>query len=115
MPATEPHHIIAIGASAGGVEEIDSFFDHPPLEGVSYIVIRDLSADFKSKIVKLLTRHTKLVVKKAANGMKVSSNQVYIIPNDKLMTIRDGRLSEPGKGSNFIISIKNEPEHLISN
>lgn len=31
---TEPDHIIAIGASAGGMEEINSFFDHTPLDGV---------------------------------------------------------------------------------
>lgn len=39
MTATKPHHIIAIGASAGGLDEINSFFDHTPLDGVSYVIV----------------------------------------------------------------------------
>jgi len=89
MHTSEPHHIIAIGASAGGMEEINSFFDHTPLDGVSYIIVQHLSPDFKSRMVELLARHSKLVVKEAENGMKVNCNQVYLIPNNKFMTIRD--------------------------
>ena len=92
MPSTDPHHIIAIGASAGGMEEINVFFDHTPLDGVSYVIIQHLSSDFKSRMVDLLARHSKLVVKEAREGMKVTSNEVYLIPNDKYMTIRGGKL-----------------------
>ncbi|MGZ3872004.1 MAG: chemotaxis protein CheB [Mucilaginibacter sp.] len=87
-----PHHIIAIGASAGGMEEINSFFDHTPLDGVSYIIIQHLSSDFKSRMVELLARHSKLGVKEAKDGMKVEGNLVYLIPNDKYMTIHKGKL-----------------------
>ncbi|MDR3697829.1 chemotaxis protein CheB [Mucilaginibacter sp.] len=92
MPIIKPHHIIAIGASAGGMEEINSFFDHTPLDGVSYIIIQHLSPDFKSRMVELLARHSKLVVEQAENGMTVKCNQVYLIPSDKFMTIRKGSL-----------------------
>lgn len=92
MNSHDPHHIIAIGASAGGMEEINTFFDHTPLDGVSYIIVQHLSADFKSRMVELLAKHSKLVVKEAENGMKVRSNQVYLIPNDKFMTITDDKL-----------------------
>jgi two-component system CheB/CheR fusion protein len=34
--------IIAIGASAGGLEAISAFFDHTPLDAVSYILIQHL-------------------------------------------------------------------------
>jgi two-component system CheB/CheR fusion protein len=87
-----PHHIIAIGASAGGMEEINTFFDHTPLDGVSYIIIQHLSPDFRSRMVELLARHSKLVVKEAENGMPVLSNEVYLIPNDKFMIVRNGSL-----------------------
>ncbi|WP_026899248.1 chemotaxis protein CheB [Daejeonella oryzae] len=92
MLVTEPHHIIAIGASAGGMEEINTFFDHTPLDGVSYVIVQHLSPDFKSRMVELLARHSKLLVKEAKDGMTVISNQVYLIPNDKFMTIRNWRL-----------------------
>ena len=92
MLTAEPHHIIAIGASAGGMEEINSFFDHTPLDGVAYVIIQHLSSDFKSRMVELLARHSKLNVKEAENGVTVCSNEVYLIPHNKYMTIRDGVL-----------------------
>jgi len=108
MLKADPLYIIAIGASAGGMEEINSFFDHTPLDGVSYIIIQHLSSDFKSRMVELLTKHSKLVVNEAQNDMKVMSNQVYLIPNDKFMTIRSGVLylsdKETVKGPHLTIN-----------
>jgi len=92
MLKANPHHIIAIGASAGGMEEINSFFDHTPLDGVSYIIVQHLSSDFKSRMVELLAKHSKLKVEQAENGMIVQCNQVYLIPSDKFMTIRHNKL-----------------------
>ena len=88
----EPHHIIAIGASAGGMEEINLFFDHTPLDGVAYIIVQHLSSDFKSRMVELLDKHSKLQVKEAEDNMLVRCNEVYLIPHDKFMTIKLGRL-----------------------
>ncbi|MDB5112272.1 MAG: yycG 1 [Mucilaginibacter sp.] len=109
MFKADPHHIIAIGASAGGMEEINSFFDHTPLDGVSYIIIQHLSPDFKSRMVELLSKHSKLIVEQAENGMKVQCNQVYLIPSDKFMTIRNGSLyltnKENIKGPHLTINI----------
>ncbi|TKC05874.1 chemotaxis protein CheB [Pedobacter frigoris] len=92
MAVIKPHHIIAIGASAGGMEEINSFFDHTPLDGVSYVIIQHLSADFKSRMVELLAKHSKLLVEQAEDGMEVQCNQVYLIPSDKFMTIAHNKL-----------------------
>lgn len=88
----KPHHIIAIGASAGGMEEINSFFDHTPSDGVSYVIVQHLSPDFKSRMVELLARHSKLIVAEAEDGMDVQCNQVYLIPSDKYMTIHRNKL-----------------------
>jgi len=92
MLKSNPDFIVAIGASAGGMEEINCFFDHTPLDGVSYVIVQHLSADFKSRMVELLARHSKLVVEEAKQGGLVKANQVYLIPNDKFMTIKNGRL-----------------------
>lgn len=109
MPTVKPHHIIAIGASAGGLEEINSFFDHTPSDGVSYIIIQHLSADFKSRMVELLARHSKLEVKQAEDGMTVKCNKVYLIPNDQLMTIHNNRLhltpKKKGSANHLTINI----------
>jgi two-component system CheB/CheR fusion protein len=84
--------IVAIGASAGGLEALTSFFEHTPLDSVSYIIILHLSPDFKSRMVEILSRHSDLEVLEAAEGMEVEANKVYLIPNTNYMGIKDGRL-----------------------
>lgn len=85
-------YIIAIGASAGGLEALSSFFDHTPMDGVSYIIIPHLSADLKTRMVEILSRHTALSVIEGEEGMLVEKNKIYLIPNDKFMGIREGKL-----------------------
>ncbi len=108
MQTVEPNYVIAIGATAGGLEEINSFFDHTPLDGVSYVVVQHLSPDFKSRMAELLSRHSKLVILEAENEMTVKANQVYLIPNDKFMSIHNGNLylseREKAQGPNLTIN-----------
>ncbi len=98
MPNLVPKYIIAIGASAGGMEEINSFFENTPLDGVAYVIIQHLSPDFKSRMVELLGKHSDLHVREAQEGMSVRTNQVYLIPSDKVMTIKDNILHLVAKG-----------------
>ena len=92
MTNTLPTHIIAIGASAGGLEELTSFFDHTPQDGVAYVIVQHLSSAFKSNMVDILKKHSKLHVFEAENGMQLFANVVCLIPNDKYMTISDGHM-----------------------
>lgn len=92
------HHIVSIGASAGSMEEIASFFDQKPLSGVSYVIVQHLSPDFRTRMAELLARHMDLVIREAENGMLVEADHVYIIPNDKYMTLQKGRLLVADKG-----------------
>jgi two-component system CheB/CheR fusion protein len=88
----DQQYIIAIGASAGGLEAISAFFDYTPLDSVSYILIQHLSADFKSQMVEILARHSKLQVVEAVENVDIKSNTVYLIPNSKFMSIEKSRL-----------------------
>src|SRR5688572_3528844 len=91
--ALETHYIVGIGASAGGLEAIHEFFDHvPDNTNCSFIIIQHLSPDYKSMMADLLTKHTKMRVMDAAEGMPVKPNHVYVIPTKKVMTIREGKL-----------------------
>ncbi len=92
MLTAKPHHIVAIGASAGGFEEIHDFFDNTPLDSVAYVIIQHLSPDFNSRLAELLDKHSELKVKEAEENMTVEKNLVYVIPSKKIMTIEDGRL-----------------------
>ncbi len=88
----DPQYVIAIGASAGGLEAISAFFDYTPLDSVSYIVIQHLSADFKSQMVHILDQHSKLTVVEAIENVDIKANTVYLIPSSKFMTVEKGRL-----------------------
>lgn len=105
----KPAYIIAIGASAGGLDEINSFFDHTPLDGVSYVVVQHLSASFKSRMAEVLAKHSKLVVEEATDGKVVKCNQVYLIPHDKYMIIAGNKLylrdKEETKGGHLTINM----------
>ena len=47
--------IVGIGASAGGLEALQQFFQHMPgNSGLSYVVIQHLSPDYKSLMADIL-------------------------------------------------------------
>lgn len=85
--------IVGIGASAGGLEAIESFFKHLPSNtGAAYVIIQHLSPDYKSLMGELLGRHTNLPIYRAEEGMAILPNSVYLIPPRKNMTIYERRL-----------------------
>src|SRR5215216_2195379 len=89
------HHnfIVAIGASAGGLEAIHDFFDNVPENtNVSFVIIQHLSPDYKSLLVELVSKHTHMNVFEAGHDMPVHKNCVYVIPNNKIITISGGKL-----------------------
>ena len=92
MTKIEPHHIVAIGASAGGLEELISFFENTPLDGVSCIVVQHLAKDYESRLAEVLSTHSRLTLVQAENGMDLQTNFVYVIPGDKFMTIKNRHL-----------------------
>jgi two-component system CheB/CheR fusion protein len=89
----QQNFVVAIGASAGGLEAIQDFFDNvPDNTNFTFIIIQHLSPDYKSLLVELLSKHTNMAVLEAKDGEEVQRNCVYVIPNKKVMTISRGRL-----------------------
>ena len=87
------HYIIAIGASAGGLEAIHEFFDSmPDTPDVSFIIIQHLSPDYKSLLVELVARHTDMKVYEAGDHQEIERKCVYVIPNTSLITIQKNQL-----------------------
>jgi len=85
--------VVGIGASAGGLEAIEKFFDHVPEDsGLTFVVVQHLSPDFKSLMDELLARHTKLPIYRVEDGMAIKPNAVYLIPRKKNMVLSFGKL-----------------------
>ena len=92
-PVPVPTHYVGIGASAGGLEAIESFFTNmPPDSNLAFIVVQHLSPDYKSLMVELLSKKTAMTVNRAEDGMPVMPNNVYLIPPKKNLTIFHGKL-----------------------
>ncbi len=90
-------YIIAIGTSAGGVEALEAFFDYTFPDGVSCVIIQHLSTVYQSRLAHIISKHSKLEICEAENGMSVEVNKVYVIPHNKYMTIREGALQLTNK------------------
>lgn len=77
---SSPKFLVGLGASAGGLEALERFFDHLPQDsGGSFIVVMHLSRDFKSMLDELLSRHTKMSVQPAISQTRLQANTVYVI------------------------------------
>jgi two-component system CheB/CheR fusion protein len=88
-----PSHIVGIGASAGGLEAIESFFKFMSHEsGVAFVVIQHLSPDHKSLMAELLSKRTRMQVHRAEDGMLVERNSVYLIPPNRNLRLFHDRL-----------------------
>ena len=90
--------IVALGASAGGLDAFRKLFDALPADlGMAFVLIQHLDPSHASMMVELLAGHTKNKVQQAADGMPLEIGNVYIIPPGAYLSIKDGalRLSEP--------------------
>jgi len=109
-PRHLPTHIVGIGASAGGLEAIESFFRAVSHEtGFAFVIVQHLSPDFKSLMEELMPRYTKMRIHRVEDGMTVEQNAIYLIPPKKEMVVKDGELRlkdrEPVHNLNLPIDI----------
>jgi two-component system CheB/CheR fusion protein len=85
--------IVGIGASAGGLEALESFFHHlPDKSGLAFVVVQHLDPNYKGMLVELLARATPMKVLQAKDRLRVESGRVYVIPPNKDLSILHGVL-----------------------
>ena len=88
-----PFVIVAIGASAGGLDALEQFLGHVPAgSGMAFVVIQHLDPNHKGMMPELLQRATAMPVAQAKNRMKVTPDCVYVIPPNRDLSILHGTL-----------------------
>ena len=93
LPELSPPHIVAIGASAGGLEALEKLFGAMACDtGSTFVVIQHLSPDHKSMMANLLSRHTQMPVVMVERDMPIEPDHVYLIPPGSIMHMGEGRL-----------------------
>ncbi len=80
-PAAPMFPVIAIGASAGGLEAFEQFLTPVPVaSGSAFVVVQHLDPTQPGMLVALLQRCTEIPVVQIADGMRMQPNHIYVIP-----------------------------------
>ncbi|MDI1312281.1 chemotaxis protein CheB [Prosthecobacter sp.] len=85
--------IVAVGASAGGLEALRQLLQALPADtGMGFVIVQHLSPDHGSNLAEILGRATQMPVCQVSDEPEVEANHVYVIPPGRDMLIAKGRL-----------------------
>ena len=93
MNATENPRVVAIGASAGGLDAFQKLIANLPVDtNMAFVLLSHILRGSKSLLPEILAHSTTMPVIQVTGEMRLLANHIYIIPPDKLMEIRAGSL-----------------------
>src|SRR6266481_3446901 len=85
--------IVAIGASAGGIEALTELLNYLPADtGMAFVLVQHLDPKHHSILTELLARKTTMNVTEVSDGLPIKPNHVYVIPPNATMSISDHTL-----------------------
>lgn len=96
-PSLSPSHldfpVVGIGASAGGLEAVQAFFQHAPENcGMAFVVVLHLSPDHQSQADRLIQRVTRMPVCQVSEPVPIERDHVYVISPANRLSTNDGYL-----------------------
>ncbi|MBD1915245.1 MULTISPECIES: chemotaxis protein CheB [Cyanophyceae] len=98
--------VVAIGASAGGLEAFTQLISHlPTTTGMAFVLVQHLDPSQPSLLSEIMGRTTEMPVLEVVDGVAIAPNHVYVIPPNQAMTIVAGELRlqpRPRSGSHII-------------
>ena len=110
-PAVGEFPVVAIGASAGGLEALSLFVENlTPDLGMAYVVVEHLDPDHKSMLAELLGRKTSVPIEEVKHRTKVNPDRIYVIPPNRNLALEKGellltsRLKGPGEAHAYRLS-----------
>jgi two-component system CheB/CheR fusion protein len=92
-PPHESLLVIGVGASAGGIAALKTFFQHVPMDlSAAYVVILHLSPDFESHLAEVLQSATVMPVTQVRDRVHLEPNHVYVIPPNGNLVMSDNQV-----------------------
>jgi two-component system CheB/CheR fusion protein len=92
--ANDSFLIVSLGASAGGIQALQEFFQQVPADsGMAYVVILHLSPDHDSKLAEVLQKVAKIPVAQVTEKITVEPNNVYIVPPNQHLIMQEGSIT----------------------
>ena len=107
-PAGQPFPIVGIGASAGGLEALDQFLRNVPVDSdAAFVIVQHHDPAHGHMLVEVLRKMTRLDVEEAADGTRIESRRVYVIPPGRNMSLLHGtlHLMPPVSGPSRVLPI----------
>ncbi len=85
--------IVGVGASAGGVQALKTFFENVPADsGAAYVVILHLSPHHDSQLTEILRTVAAVPVERVTEKVRVEANRVYVVSPNESLAMSDGHI-----------------------
>ena len=120
MKKVENPRVVAIGASAGGLDAFQKLIENLPSDtNMAFVLLSHILRESSSLLPEILARSTPMPVIQVTEGIHLYPNHIYVLPPDKFMEIRHGSLHlvpRPNKPVNdainhFLFSLANDHVH----
>jgi two-component system CheB/CheR fusion protein len=101
---TQNFPVVGVGASAGGLDAFRKLLQNiPATSGMAYVLVQHLAPAHESLLPEILARETEIPVHEIIDDINLAPDNIYIIPENKILTAYDGKLRlEPRDKSNKI-------------
>ena len=84
--------VVAIGASAGGLDAYSEFFRALPSDtGMAFVLVQHLDPQHHSMLSGILSKTTKMPVEEVKPDVEIRPDRVYVIPPNAFIAITKGR------------------------
>ena len=91
---TKKPAIVAVGASAGGVQALQSLIGAlPETTGAAFVIIVHLDPERRSDLAGILANRTRMPVVQVEATQKLEADHVYVIPPDRRLQLIDHEIS----------------------
>jgi two-component system CheB/CheR fusion protein len=84
--------VVGIGASAGGLEALESLVRGLIPDGMAYVVVQHFSPKHESSLSEILAGYSPMPVRRAEHGMRILRDHLYVVPPGVMPSVRDGKL-----------------------
>ena len=82
--------VVAIGASAGGLEAFKEFFQALPSgTGMAFVVVQHLDPSHHSMLTEIIAKSTAMPVEEVKPGVRIKPDCVYVIPPNAFISISE--------------------------
>jgi two-component system CheB/CheR fusion protein len=93
VPTSKPYPIVAIGASAGGIEAMQELLAFLPAQtGMTFVYVQHINDDAQSNLAAVLAQATSMPVQEAIDDEPLKADHLYVNPPGKDLIISHSTL-----------------------